>query len=135
MQDPTANVRFEVRLNLQNVGNTPAYKTEINIYARIPQFPLPHDFTFPEFSETMSSPAVMMPHQSNMISGIADRIFSDEEVHDISYGTGKRLYVYGIIKYKDVFGVDRQTTFCQAIFWLKNNSFLSLNTHDHNDAD
>jgi len=134
-QDATTNFRFEVRMTLQNVGNTPAYKVETNIYAGILPFPLPHDFAFPEFNEALSAPAVMMPHQSNIVSGIADQIYSDDDVHEISYGPSKRLYVYGIVKYKDAFDVSRQTTFCQEIEYLKNNSFMTRNTHDYNEAD
>lgn len=134
-QDAATNFRFEVRMSLQNVGNTPAYKVESNTYVSILPFPLSHDFIFPEFNETLSAPAVMMPHQSNMISGFADRIYSDDDVHEISYGPSKRLYVYGIVKYKDAFDVNRQTIFCQEIEYLKNNSFMTRNTRDYNEAD
>lgn len=134
-QDPVTNYRFEVRMNLQNVGNTPAYKVRSNTYVSVLPFPLPHDFVFPEFNEALSAPAVMMPHQGNIISGFADRVYSDDDVHEISFGSGKRLYVYGTVKYKDAFDMDRQTIFCQEIEYLKNNSFMSRNTHDYNEAD
>ena len=134
-QDAATNFRFEVRMNLQNVGNTPAYNVETNTYVRVLPFPLLQDFMFPEFNEAIAAPAVMMPHQSNIISGIADRIYSDEDVHEISFGSSKRLYVYGLIKYKDAFDVVRKTKFCQEIEYLKNNNFMSRNTHDYNEAD
>ncbi len=74
-QDTATNYRFEVRLNLQNVGNTPAYKVESNTHLNVLPFPLPKDFVFPELNEAMTSPAVMMPHQSNILTVIADRAF------------------------------------------------------------
>jgi hypothetical protein len=134
-QDPATNYRFEVRISLQNVGNTPANDVENNTYARVLPFPLPKDFVFPEFNETIAGRGVLMPRDSKIITSIADRIYSDDDVHEISYGSGKRLYVYGIIKYKDVFGVARKTTFCQEIEYLKNNTFMARNTPDYNEAD
>ena len=85
-------------MTLQNVGNTPAYDVRSNSFARVLPFPLPLDFNFPEFNEAISSPAVMMPRQSNIITAIADRIYSDDDIHEISVGSSKRLYVYGVIK-------------------------------------
>jgi hypothetical protein len=135
LQNSDTNYRFEVRMLLQNVGNTPAYRVRSNTFVRLLPSPLPLDFKIPDFNETLSGASVMGPHQNNIITGIADRIYSDDEVHEIEFGNSKHLYVYGQVKYKDAFETERETTFCQAILWLKNNTFMSLNTQDFNDAD
>lgn len=134
-QNPDINYHFEVRMSLQNAGNTPAYDVRNNSFASVLPFPLPLNFKFPEFNEAISSSAVMMPHQSNIITAIADRVYSDDDVHEISVGSSKRLYVYGIVKYKDAFNVDRQTMYCQEIEYLKNDAFMTRNTRNYNQAD
>jgi hypothetical protein len=134
-QDSNVNYHFEVRMTLQNVGNTPAYKEISNIHVDVLPFPLPQDFQFPAFSDSISSAAVVGPHLSYILTGIAPRIYSDDDVHEIEFGSTKRLYAYGTVKYEDSFGVSRKTDFCQAILFLKEGAFMSLNTPNHNDAD
>jgi hypothetical protein len=108
-------------MTLQNFGNTPAYKVISNTHADVFPFPLPQDFQLPPFIETGSS-ANVGPHQNFIITGVAGRVFSDDEVNEIQFGSKKRLYVYGRIHYEDAFGVSRQINFCQAILWLKNDA-------------
>jgi hypothetical protein len=132
-QDTTTNYRFEVRMTLQNVGNTPAYKVVTNTQVDVLPFPLPQDFQLPPFVETGSS-ANVGPHQNFIMTGVAGRIYSDDEINEIQFGSKKRLYVYGRVHYEDAFGVVRQINFCQAILWLKNDAFMSLNTANNNDA-
>lgn len=133
-QDAATNYHFEIRMNLSNVGNTPAYKVVSNTHFDVMPFPLPDNFKFPEFVDPGNS-AVVGPHQSFIISGFADRIYSDEDVKEISLGMSKRLYVYGIVKYEDAFGVSRQMKFCEALLWLKNDAYMTLNVPKYNDAD
>jgi hypothetical protein len=133
-QDTVTNYHFEARMNLQNVGATPAYKVVSNTHLSVLPFPLPSDFQIPAFAATPST-NVMGPHQSVLITGVADQVYSDDDVKEISFGKDKRLYVYGIVKYEDAFGVSRKITFCQAILWLKNDTFMTLNTPNDNDAD
>lgn len=133
-QDPATNYRFEVRMNLQNVGNTPAYKVAHVTRADVLPFPIPTDFQFPTLSEATVSASVG-PHQGFSVTGIASRIYPDDDVAEIATGTKKRLYVYGTIRYEDVFGASHQTNFSHAILWLKNDTFMTLNTPVHNDSD
>jgi hypothetical protein len=134
-QDSSTNYHFEVRMILQNVGNTPAYKEASNIHVDVLPFPLPQDFQFPAFDDSISSAAVVGPHLSYILTGFATRLYSDDDVHEIEFGSNKRLYVFGTVKYEDAFGVSRKTDFCQVIEFLKNNGFMSRNTPNHNDAD
>lgn len=116
-QNAATGYRYEVRMTLQNVGITPAYNVAINTHVAVLPWPLPDDFKFPDFDASKSNGSVMGPHQNNIITGIAEKIYSDDDVREITSGPSKRLYVYGTVKYQDAFGVDRQTTFCQAILW------------------
>jgi hypothetical protein len=134
-QDEQTKYRFEVRMTVQNVGNTPAYKVAAVAHSAILDFPLSNDFSFSVLDEISSSANVIGQHQTFIVTGIADRIYSDEDVNEAENGTKKRLYVYGAIVYEDAFGVKRHTNFCQAILFLKEGKFMSQNTTKYNDAD
>lgn len=133
-QDPGTGYRFEVRMNLQNVGNTPAYGVVSNVHVDVFPFPLPEEFQFPQLDDAISGASAVGPHQSFFLTGVADRIYSEGDVDEVSSGLHKRLYIYGTVKYEDAFGTRRQTRFCQAIIWLKNDTFMGLNTSKYNDA-
>jgi hypothetical protein len=133
-QDNTSNYRFEIRMLVQNVGNTPAYRVASNTHVGILPFPLPVDFEFPQYVDTGAS-GIIGPHLNAVITGIADRMFSDDELHELEFGDSKQLYIYGIVKYQDAFDAPRQTEFCDAIRWMKNGTFMTLNAPRFNDAD
>ena len=98
----TTNYHFEVRMTLQNVGNSRLlYKVVTNTYTDVLPFPLPQDFQIPPFFETGSNDNVG-PHQNFIITGVAGRIYSDDDINEIQFGSKKRLYVYGRVHYEDV---------------------------------
>jgi hypothetical protein len=135
-QDRDTNYHLEVRLSLQNMGNTPAYKVLAVRHADVVSFPLPPNFEFTIPSSTkVESSNILGPHQNFIISAIVDRLISDEDLHAVQYGTGKTLLAYGAVAYEDAFGIPRHTNFSQAIMWLKGNQFMGNNTLQHNDAD
>jgi hypothetical protein len=135
-QDNATGYRFEVRMILQNTGNTPAYKVRSVTRIEIFPFPLPGDFVLPELSLVDSS-SILGPHQTLVLTGgIARNIYSDEDVNEIEFGIHKQLFVYGIVAYEDAFGFQRKTNFFQRVAWLKGgDKFMSFVMPDHNDAD
>ena len=135
-QDKTTAYRFEVRMILENTGNTPAYKVRSATRIDIFPFPLPDDFVLPDVPLANSS-SILGPHQHLILTGgIAREIYSDEDVNEIEFGIHKKLFVYGRVAYEDAFGVQRQTNFFQIVTWLKGgDKFMSLVMPDHNDAD
>jgi hypothetical protein len=134
-QNKETNYRFEVRMTLQNVGNTPAYNVRSNIHADLLPIPLPNDFQFPAFVPKISGTSTMGPHQSNFFTAIANRIYSDDEIHEMEFGPNKQLYVYGTITYEGAFGISRKTNFCQQVLWIKGGGFMSYNVGKYNEAD
>ena len=134
-QDKSTGYRFEVRMTLQNTGNTPAYKVRSATRIDIFPFPLPGDFVLPKLSMAESS-SILGPHQQLILTGgVAREVYSDEDVNEIEFGIHKQLFVYGIVVYEDAFGFQRTTNFFQRVAWLKGNQFLSFVMPDHNDAD
>ncbi|HEV2628794.1 MAG TPA: hypothetical protein VGV41_09140 [Pseudolabrys sp.] len=134
-QDTKTNYHFEVRMVLQNLGNTPAYNVRTVSRAGIFDFPPPKNFPFPMIDATVPKGAVVGPHQNYIITAFADKLYSDEDINEVEYGSKKRLYVYGAITYEDAFGIKRHTNFCQVILYLKNNGFMSQNSVKYNDSD
>jgi hypothetical protein len=134
-QDKTTNYHLEVRMILQNTGNTPAYNVKSATRIDIFPFPLPDDFVLPKVSLGESS-NILGPHQQLVLTGgVAREIFSDEDMNEMQFGIHKQLFVYGTVAYDDAFGIQRMTNFFQRIAWLKGNTFLGFNMRDHNDAD
>lgn len=134
-QDLASNYRFEVRMVLQNVGNTPAYSVLTEAHVDVLPFPLPLDYNFLKSAGTNSSATVVGPHQNFILTGVAPQLYSDSDVSEIKTGLKKRLYVYGTVAYEDAFGIKRYTNFSHAINWLKNSGFMTFTTPNHNDAD
>jgi hypothetical protein len=73
-QNKDTNYRYEVRLTLQNVGNTPAYKVASNLYTDVLPVPLPADFEIPAFNPAITGQATVGPHQNMFLTAIAPRI-------------------------------------------------------------
>jgi hypothetical protein len=133
-QNKDTNYRYEVRLTVQNVGNTPAYKLTSNLYTDVLPSPLPADFEIPAFNPAMTGQTTVGPHQNMFISAIAPRIFSDDEVNEFQHGSKKLLYVFGTITYEDVFGASRYIKLCQMVLWFANGTQMTLNTGKYNES-
>lgn len=135
-QNKETNYRYEVRMTLQNVGNTPATKVGVNIRADVLPYPLPVDFKLPVFDPSIaeSTNDSIAPHQDMIITGIAPRIYSDDDVNEVEHGAKKLLYVFGTVVYEDAFGVNRKTQFCKIILWLTNGTRMVRNYGSYNEA-
>jgi len=134
-QDRAVNYFFEPRVVLINTGNTPAYDMYQRSAADILPVPLPANFTFPLPAEDAgASSGILGPKQNFIISAALNRLLSDEEITEVSTTTNRNIYIWGTIKYRDAFGVDRFTNFSQRVVWLKGGQFMSFNTRRHNDA-
>jgi hypothetical protein len=134
LQDNTTNYRFEVRMILANTGHTPADEVNYRAVADVLPFPLPDDFTFSMPDIQITSGGVLGPQQVFTMGAFVDRMYTDEEIAEISTGTVKRLYIYGTVRYRDAFGSDRYTNFSQRVEWMRGGQFTGFNTRRHNDA-
>lgn len=133
-QNKDTNYRYEVRLTLQNVGNTPAYKVASNMFADVLPMPLPADFEIPVFNPAISGETTLGPHQTMVLSAIAPRVYLDDEVNEIEHGTKKLLYVFGTITYEDAFGASRYAKICQVVLWLANGGQMTQNYGKYNQS-
>src|SRR5450759_563480 len=58
-QNKETSFRYEVRMTIQNVGNTPAYNVRSNAHADLLPSPLPDDFQLPAFVAASSGVSTM----------------------------------------------------------------------------
>lgn len=136
-QNADTQFRFEPRMNLINLGNTPAHKVKFRTAADVLPNPLPDDFDFPlRRLAPSASLSVMGPRITKIVTAVAPRIYSDDEVEQIKGGAKERLVMWGIIDYEDVFGILRYVKFCQTFVWLSDGvTPMGFDTRHHNDSD
>ena len=101
--------------------------------AAILSIPLPEDFSFP-LPDRFVGGASLGPQQHFVLTALVDDFSDDADVFAIKTGIDRALYVWGIVNYKDAFGEDRVTTFCQILTWLPNNQISGYFLDRHNEA-
>jgi hypothetical protein len=76
------------------------------------------------------------PRQDKIISAIVPKFYPEVEVRQLMGGGGQRIYIWGLVKYDDAFGITRTVRFGQSFFWLADaQTVMSTDTTKHNDAD
>jgi hypothetical protein len=132
-QERGRNIKFEAQPVMLNSGHTPAYRVSYRAKAAILPVPLPDNFTFPR-PESADTGAVLGAQQNFIMNAVVDSFCGDAEVETIKGGNGKALYVWGIVTYDDIDGVNRETKFCQCITWLPNGQIHGYHLHRHTNA-
>ena len=133
-QEREKQLRFEARPIMINTGHTPAHNVRYRASARIADLPVEKDFSY-EIGPNELGGAPLNPNQTFIMNAVVPDYADDDEVENIKKGTGKALIVWGVIKYRDAFGEDRQTRFAQTLTWLPNNTIYGYFHPNHNDAD
>jgi hypothetical protein len=113
-----ATKRFEVKPKLSNSGFTPAIGMTYWALAAILPFPLPSGHVLPINHSPASNLMDLGPRQSLELNAVVDTRVPDNEVEDIRNGFSRRVYVWGVVSYADVFGDQHLTEFCHSIYWI-----------------
>jgi len=115
--------RYVHCLEVRNTGQTPAYDLKIESVTNSLMHPIPPEFCFP-LDPLGSNPSFMMLGASLGVEHVsyADQILDDGELLlTKSPGSGRRVYTYGTVSYRDVFGHCRRTEFCYFFEWRFDN--------------
>jgi hypothetical protein len=133
-QDRNTQWRYEVRMFVKNTGHTPAQAVSFGCKAQIFDFPLPAniDLTLPV--ERNEASGHIASGQQHYIRGWLDDLIGDDEIAEITKGNTRKLYVYGTVYYRDIFGEEHHTNFCQFGMWDLGGNFSTVNAFRHNDA-
>lgn len=134
-QNHTSKWRTEIRLQIVNTGHTPAYELFYKSWCDIFPFPLPENFDFHIPNLPDQSAGTLAPGQHFIIAASVPRVCSEIEVADYVNGSERRIYMYGVVIYKDVFGCKHETRFSQSVIWFNDGSTMGVNTRRHNHAD
>lgn len=121
-QDRERELRFEAKPLILNNGSTPAYNVRYSIRAAIMADTEAGNFVYTEPPDAPLSQASIGPNENRVMSGIVDQYVPDEDIQDICDAKGKALYVWGVVRYDDVFKQPRYTQFAQKIWWLRDRS-------------
>jgi len=129
---------FAANVLLKNSGYTPARKISYCITAGIIRAPeLPDDFIFSSPETNRVSDVTLSPRQEFTIHGYVDRL-EDEDAVSILKGDGRRLWVWGTVRYEDIFGDIWHTNFCfHYLFYTGQEGDVRFNSYyylRHNDA-
>lgn len=117
-QEREKQLRFAVHPTLLNSGHTPASNMSYWAKATILPFPLPEEFEFTIHENPIKSSMVIGPQQSVILDAVVDGFVPDGEVADIKIGTTRRVHIWGIVTYSDVFNEVHTTRFCHSIRWF-----------------
>lgn len=103
--------RLVVEVEVENSGNTPALNLSGTLHFRAIESALPDISDYGEPADGFTSVSVLPAHVSSirMVSGRAE--LSERHVVSIE-GGNLRVYVYGILRYQDIFGKQRESRFC-----------------------
>ncbi len=137
-QDKTHN--FAGIPSLINTGFTPARNVSFSATAAILNVDkiLPQDLVIPDNGEMIINDAGIGPRQQFTIQGVVKRRFPENQIRGIMEGSKRRLFVWGIVTYDDVFGKHWITHFCHNhTFYLGPDNNIKVNSYyhcNHNDA-
>jgi hypothetical protein len=118
--DSSGNHTFEWRVQITNVGQTPAYNLGGRGCVSILPYPLPDNFDFPypdSVIEDAPTAIPIGPQDPKLIPFSLEKPCTAEEVAALKSNGNLKLWLYGIVKYVDVFKRPRYTNFCFYIMW------------------
>lgn len=107
------NIRFQGKPVLTNTGFTPARNVSYHAMAAVLDTHLRDDYVFERFGNASGNDTTLSPRQSITINNaIVRERHPDNEVEGIMSGQARRLYVWGVVQYEDIFGGKWETNFC-----------------------
>ena len=111
------NNSFSIRYVITNHGQTPAYQMAGQVTIEVLSYPLPPDWQFPTPPEMQSrlSRSILFPGQRSPAITKMRQSIGASEIIQVTAGTERRIFVYGVIRYLDVFDRPQHTRFCYSV--------------------
>lgn len=132
-QNTDTKIRFEPRVKLVNIGNTPAYNVRFSAATDVLPHPLPPDFAFP--LPPVGGASFIGPRLEKICARVVPKIYPAVEAEQIQIGIGQRVYMWGKAIYEDAFGITRCTKWGLSFYWQSPDNVWSNDTDKHNEAD
>jgi len=118
------NNRHEVRVNIKNVGHTPAHTITVSGRLRVLPYPPTPETDFSFATELNESRGHLAPQDSFYVRRWLEGFLSPDENAAVKEQNGIGLYVFGKVTYKDIFDESWYTDFCCLITWDSNGNAI-----------
>ncbi len=131
---PENEVRVTVRICIKNTGQTPAHDLRVVSKTELIEHPIKMPFDFTLVSGPDPSAAVLGAGELTESESRPERPFGgDEMMMARAEEAGARIYTWGTITYRDVFGNAHYTNFCSSLIFVDGKVIAHASEH-HNDA-
>lgn len=134
IQGPENEVSVTLGVSIKNTGQTPAHDLSVVSRTHLLGHPIKMPFGFTLRTGDDPSRAVLGAGQETESESPAERPFTgDEMMRAKSPEGGFRIYTWGSVTYRDVFGHKHYTNFCSSLLFNKSEPIAHASEH-HNDA-
>ena len=124
-------IAFIFKVSIKNTGNSPARKlTAVALCGKMP-YPIPQGVAFAVTEPENRSVITIGSGEVKRVSATAIR-YNNDEIREIMQAGGTRIYVWGMVKYEDVFGDPHWTKFCKFVQWTEGKAY-AYNYKDYNE--
>jgi hypothetical protein len=131
---PENEVSVSVRIIIKNTGQTPAHDLRIVSKTELLEHPIKMPFDFASISGPDPSAAVLGAGQLTESESQPEKPFDGNEMMVAKASeSGSRIYTWGTVTYRDVFGHPRYTNFCSSFIFADSEAVAHASEH-HNDA-
>jgi len=112
--------KIGVKFSIVNAGQTPAYVLHYDARCEVLPFPFTGKSIFDQFPvipniKTAKAILTISPQNHPMGEAASDKTFTTDEIIELFSSKTDRLYCFGVIKYRDIFGKWRTTKFCRSL--------------------
>jgi hypothetical protein len=119
----------------KNTGQTPAHDLSIVSKTDLIEHPIKMPFDFTLRSGPDPSRAVLGAGLDTESSSPSERPFNGDEMMRAQYREGGfRIYAWGTVTYRDVFGREHYTNFCSSLIFEEDGKAVGHASEHHNDA-
>lgn len=117
-----------VSIAMQNFGQTPAYELIHRSGIEVFPYPLPSGFVLPQITAAWTLPVVLFPNLPLVGEMQRGSPFSSSKLAALRDRT-MRVYIFGEIRYRDVFRRKCWTTFCVSVTAKDDNIWEKITTN------
>jgi hypothetical protein len=135
MQGPQNAVSISVKITIRNTGQTPARDVSIVCKTDLLEHPIKLPFDFALGSGADLSRSVLGAGRDAESTSSAERPFNaDEMARGRNREGDSRIYTWGSVSYRDVFGRKHFTNFCSSLLFGEDGKPVAHASEHHNDA-
>ena len=135
MQGPKDAVTISAKITIRNTGQTPARDVSIVSKTDLLEHPLKLPFDFALGRGADPSRSVLGAGRDAESTSSAERPFNaDEMTRARNREGGSRIYTWGSVTYRDVFGRKHYTHFCSSLLFAEDGKPVAHASEHHNDA-